>query len=60
VTGKFNRVKPDRKDAYIREGLPPNAVVSDDGAKTTFFANVPANVRIGHPDLHNGFFLTIR
>jgi hypothetical protein len=60
VTGKFKRVKPDRKDAYIREGLPQNAVISDDGAKTTFYANNPASVRIGHPDIHDGFFLTIR
>ena len=60
VTGKFNRVKPDRKDAYIREGLPPNAVVSADGAKTTFVANAPANVRIGHPDITDGFFLIVR
>jgi hypothetical protein len=60
VTGKFKRVKPERKDAYIREGLPQNAVISEDGAKTTFVANAPASVRIGHPDIHDGFFLTIR
>lgn len=60
VTGKFKRVKPDRRDAYIREGLPPNAVISEDGAKTTFIANAPASVRIGHPDITDGFFLIIR
>ena len=60
VTGKFKRVKPDRIGAYIREGLPPNAVISEDGAKTTFVANAPASVRIGHPDINDGFFLIIR
>jgi hypothetical protein len=60
VTGKFKRVKPDRIGAYIREGLPPNAVISEDGAKTPFVANAPASVRIGHPDITDGFFLIIR
>lgn len=60
ISGKFKSVKPDRIGAYIREGLPSGAVVSEDGRKVTFMANAPAAVRIGHPDVHEGFFLSIR
>ena len=60
ISGKFKSVKPDRIGAYIREGLPSGAVVSEDGRKVTFMANASVVVRIGHPDVHEGFFLSIR
>ena len=60
VSGKFKGVKPDRIGAYIREGLPDDAVISEDGRKVTFTLSAPVNVRIGHPDVRDGFFLSIR
>ena len=60
VSGKFKSVKPDRIGAYIREGLPSDAIISEDGRKVTFTLSAPVNVRIGHPDVRDGFFLSIR
>jgi hypothetical protein len=60
VSGKFKGVRDGRIGAYIREGLPSGAVVSEDGRKVTFTVNEPVSVRIGHPDVMEGFMIKIR